>query len=72
MNCEICESEYDRKREATYLEHGYCLCDDCRDAVAEAQYESFCEAYYGGSGPVTINEQYQAAAKARRELRKRD
>lgn len=43
-------------------------CSDRRDRESERAYESFCEAYYGGSQPVTIEEQYQAAAAQKRRL----
>lgn len=72
MNCERCESEYDRERAATYLEHGWQLCEDCRDALSEHAWNAFCEDFYGGSQPCTIQEQYDAAHRERRELRKRD
>ena len=48
------------------------LCDNCYTSAAEAAFERMCEDFYGGSGPVTIQEQYDAAAKERRELRRRD
>lgn len=71
-NCERCEERHDRIREATYLENDWCLCDDCRDAESEAAWDRFCDDYYGGSGPVTLDEHYQAAVKQRAELRRRD
>lgn len=71
-NCERCEEKHDRIRPAVEQGDGYQLCDDCRSDEAEAAHERFLEDYYGGSGPVTIQEQYQAAAKERRELRRRD
>lgn len=69
--CERCE-ERDVIREATYVENGWSLCDDCRDTEAEAAHERMLSDYYGGSAPVTMDEQYQAAAKQRRELRRLD
>jgi hypothetical protein len=72
MNCERCEERHDRIREATYTEHGYALCDDCVSDEAEAAHERMLSDYYGGSGPVTIQERYNEAAQQRRELRKRD
>jgi hypothetical protein len=48
------------------------LCGNCCMNAAEAAYERFLDDYYGGSGPVTIQEHYDAAVKERRELRKRD
>lgn len=48
------------------------LCGNCHSNRGEAAYERFLDDYYGGSGPVTIDEQYQAAVKQRRELRRRD
>lgn len=69
MNCTRCEEKYDRERPATYTEFGHQLCDDCRDVLSEAAWESFCEDYYGGSSPCTIHEHYDAAAKVKREQR---
>lgn len=45
------------------------LCDNCRQDDAEAAYERVCEDYYGGSGYVTLDEQYQQAARVKREGR---
>jgi hypothetical protein len=45
------------------------LCDNCATNMAEAAYELFLEDYYGGFGPVTLQEQYDAAAKVKRENR---
>lgn len=73
MNCERCESKYDRERPGTkYGSWDDVLCEDCRDALSEQAWNAFCEDFYGGGGPVTIHEQYQAAVNERRELRKRD
>lgn len=69
MNCERCEEKHDRIREATYVEHGWALCDDCLTTESEAAHERMLEDYYGGSGPVTVQEQYDAAAKVKRENR---
>lgn len=44
-------------------------CDDCWSDLSEAAHERWLEDYYGGSGPVTIQEQYDAAAKVKRESR---
>ena len=70
--CEICE-EKGIEREGT-KPSGWdtVMCEDCQDRASEAAWESFMEDYYGGGGPVTINEQYQAAAKERAELRRKD
>jgi hypothetical protein len=69
-NCERCIEKHDREREGTPQDYtGEVLCDDCRDTLAEAAHERFLEDYYGGSGPVTIQEQYDAAAKVKREQR---
>lgn len=67
MTCEHCEA-----REGTEQECGTVLCDSCRDNEAEAAHERFLEDYYGGSGPVTLNERYQEAVRERAELRRRD
>lgn len=48
------------------------LCDNCATNQAEAAHEAKLEAYYGGSSPQSIAEQYDAAHRERRELRKRD
>lgn len=45
------------------------LCDNCATNLAEAAHERMLENYYGGSQPVTLDEQYQAAAKLKREQR---
>lgn len=65
--CERCEDK-GRERPATYIEGSWCLCADCRDAVAEQQHEDRIADYYGASTPQTIDEQYQAAARQKREL----
>lgn len=70
--CERCEDKYDRERPATYIEGPYRLCDDCRDAEAEAAHEAFLDSYYGGCGPQSIQEQCDAAAEQRRQLRRLD
>lgn len=66
--CERCEDQ-GRERPATYLEGSWRLCESCRDAVAEQQHEDRIADYYGASTPQTIDEQYQAAAKQKREQR---
>jgi hypothetical protein len=44
----------------------------CRESheqnEAERAYESFCSDYYGGDGPCTVQEHYEAAWKQRREM----
>lgn len=45
------------------------LCDGCATRMAEDQHEAFLERYYGSSQPVTLSEQYQAAATVKREQR---
>ena len=67
-NCERCFDRYDRVRPGELQENGDTLCDDCCDAASEMAYERFIERYHGGSGPVTIEEQYQAAARQKQEL----
>lgn len=60
------------ERTATQTRFGTPLCESCATSADEAAYERSLSDYYGGSGPVTIQEQYDAAVKERRELRKRD
>lgn len=48
------------------------LCDNCYSSRGEAAYERFLDDFYGGSGPVTVQEHYDAAIKQRAELRRRD
>lgn len=57
---------------ATEERNGEALCASCATSHDEAAYERSLSDYYGGSGPQTINEQYNAAVEQRRELRKRD
>lgn len=45
------------------------LCRRCRDAKAERVAEQMDEAFYGGSGPQTVMEQYESAARVKRGLR---
>lgn len=69
--CERCEAD-DKEVPATYVNVSWRLCDDCLSTLGERQEQARNEAYYGGSTPQTIGEQYDAAAKERRELRRRD
>ena len=48
---------------------GEVVCADCETTRNEAAYERSLEDYYGGSGPVTLDEQYQAAAAIKRSQR---
>lgn len=48
------------------------VCGNCYSNRGESAYERFLDDYYGGSGPVTLDEHYQAAARERRELRSKD
>lgn len=57
---------------ATDEHMGEHYCNNCFTNMAEAAYERMCEDFYGGSGPQTVQEQYDAAVKDRAELRKRD
>jgi hypothetical protein len=43
------------------LEAAIASIEDKRSSDGEAAYESFCESYYGGSGPQTLNEICEAA-----------
>ncbi len=47
--------------EACFAEH--------EQGEAEAAYERQLESFYGGDGPVTVHEQYQAAASVKAGLR---
>jgi len=54
-------------------EYGDAYCNaDClqahEDAANERNYERFIEDFYGSSKPVTIEEQYQAAAEEKRKI----
>ena len=44
--------------------------DEEQSDAAEAAYERFCEDFYGGSSPVTLDEQHRAAWLQKREARK--
>lgn len=68
--CERCWDEHDIDRPGVYVrEFGRVLCDDCTDSLSEAAYERSLRDYYGGSGPVTVNEHYQQAAAVKRGVR---
>lgn len=67
-NCERCEERHDRIREGQPHWTDAILCADCVQDEAEIAHERFLEDYYGGSGYVTLDEQYQAAAKQKREM----
>jgi hypothetical protein len=61
-----CERDVDMTREDGdmwgYGPQGPMFCsDDCADAANEAAYERSMEDYYGGAGPVTIDEMMRAA-----------
>jgi hypothetical protein len=61
-----CERDVDMTREDGdmwgYGPQGPMFCsDDCADAANEAAYERSVEDYYGGDGPVTIDEMMRAA-----------
>ena len=45
------------------------VCDNCLSSLSEAAHERMLEDYYGGSGPVTLQEQYDAAAAIKRSQR---
>lgn len=66
-HCERCEDRYDRIVPATEDEWGRVLCDDCRDALAEAAAERRQDVV-----PQGIQEQYEKAVHERQELRRRD
>lgn len=75
--CEQCEAEGIEGVPAEYeLDSwgfdsggGGFLCDNCATSMAEAQHERMLEAYYGSASPQSIAEQYDAAAKQKREQR---
>lgn len=69
--CARCD-ENGRITLATEEHMGEHYCSNCLSTMAEAAHERMIEDFYGGSSPQSINEQYQAAARDRRELRKRD
>ncbi len=71
MNCQTCE-ERGKTVPATSFDGLMALCRNCEVNEAEAAHERMLEDYYGGSGPVTLNERYQEAVKERAELRRRD
>lgn len=58
IDCEHCSGE------------GECDCDECTSAASEAAYERRCEDFYGGSRPVTLDEQHRAAWHQKQDLRK--
>lgn len=51
---------------------GETICDDCTQNQAEAAHERMLSDFYGGSGPVTMDERMSAAAKVDRDLRRLD
>lgn len=46
-------------------DYQWARCEDCQ----EAAYDRYCDKLYEGGGGVTIEEQYQAAAAAKRSLK---
>lgn len=77
---QYCETCAENKTEPVPAEHeldscgygsggGGFLCGNCYTREAERAFEVMLDDYYGGSGPVTLDEQYQAAAKVKREQR---
>ena len=66
--CEKCLEDAVEKT-ATEDRWGTKLCDSCATSHDEAAYERSLEDYYGGSGPVTLQEQYDAAAAIKRSQR---
>jgi len=68
--CEPCQVEEGIDVPATQEAHEcWPLCDNHRTAAAEKAWENFCSDYYGGDGPVTMQEHYDAAAKLDRSQR---
>lgn len=49
-----------------------CECGTCDECIneAEAAWERRCEDFYGGSGPMTLDEQHRAAWEQKQELRR--
>ena len=77
---QVCEDCAERGREDVPAEHemdscgdgsggGGFLCDNCYSSRGEAAHERMLEDYYGGSGAVTLQEQYDAAAAIKRSQR---
>jgi hypothetical protein len=69
MTCEQCLENEDAIVPGEDYGDGEILCNDCRDARAEAAYERSMADYYGGDTPQTDREHYDAAAKQKREMR---
>lgn len=67
-----CERDVDMTRDdsSEFERHSYAryCSDDCRDTDGEDANERAMEDYYGGAGPLTIDEQ-MAAARAQKEGR---
>lgn len=63
-SCWLCDGEV---VPATVLEHYHgwgapeWFCERCHDCACERSWESHCADYYGGSGPVTVQERYEAS-----------
>ncbi len=73
MNCLHCE-ENGKEAPGTMDDYGINgpYCDDCWSNQAEIAHERMLNDYYGGSSPVTLQEQYYAAVQQRRDLRSKD
>lgn len=77
---QVCEDCVETQEQPVPAEHeldswgegsggGGFLCDTCYSRRSEDAWERFLEDFYGGSSPLTLAEQYDAAAKQKREQR---
>lgn len=57
VDCEHCDGS------------GECDCDDCTNAASEAAWERCCEDFYGGSGPLSLDEQHRQVWDEKQALR---
>jgi hypothetical protein len=74
--CKLCEeddvetpADYELDSRGEGSGGGGFLCDGHYTKLAEDQYESMLERFYGSSSPQTVQEHYDAAAKERRDVR---
>lgn len=73
QECEDCGRIYLPFKVETFHGFDYCSrCEDCEQNANERAYERSLEDYYGGSGPVTLEEQHRAAWEQKRELERDD
>jgi hypothetical protein len=55
--CPVCDEL------ACTTEHQGCCSDDCLTTFCERSHEAFCDGFYGGSGPVTAQERWDAVRR---------